>query len=86
MKQDADFFEDKEAILIYIAKKLKEALALEEVLTRAGVDYGVEPDRYKGGFVFQSERVGAFFYVLEETAEAARLVLSTHGYRPYRPD
>lgn len=86
MKQDPDFFEGKEPRLIYIAKKLKEALALEEVLTNAGVDYGVEPDRYKGGFVFQTERVGAFFYVLEEAVEAARLVLSSHGYRPYEPD
>ena len=86
MKQDPDFFEGKEPSLIYIAKKLKEALALEEVLTKAGVEYGVEPDRYKGGFVFQTERVGAFFYVLEEAAETARQVLSTHGYKPYEPE
>jgi hypothetical protein len=83
MKQDADFFEGKEPCLIYIAKKLKDALALEQVLTKAGVDYGVEPDRYKGGIVFQTERIGAFFYVLEETAEAARQVLQSHGYRPH---
>jgi hypothetical protein len=86
MKQDPDFFEGKEPSLIYIAKKLKEALALEEVLTAAGVDYGVEPDRYKGGFVFQTERIGAFFYVLEEAVEAARQVLATHGYRPYEAE
>jgi len=86
MKRDPDFFDGKEPNLIYIAKKLKEALALEDVLTEAGVDYGVEADSYRGGFVFQSERVGAFFYVLEEAAEAARQVLSTHGYKPYTPD
>ena len=86
MKQDPDFFEGKEPSLIYIAKRLKEALALEQVLTNAGVDYGVEPDRYRGGFVFQSERIGAFFYVLEEAAEAARHVLTCHGYRPYKPE
>ena len=86
MKQDPDFFEGKEPSLIYIAKKLKEALALEEVLTAAGVDYGVEADRYKGGFVFQTERIGAFFYVLEEAVEAARQVLATHGYRPYEAE
>jgi hypothetical protein len=56
MKQDPDFFDGKEPSLIYIAKKLKEALALEGVLTEAGVDYGVEADSYRGGFVFQSER------------------------------
>ena len=83
MKRDADFFEGKEPVLLYIAKKLKDALALEQVLTEAGVDYGVEPDRYRGGFIFQSERIGAFFYVPEETAETARLTLTEHGYRPY---
>ena len=86
MKREADFFEGKEPVLIYIAKKLKEALALEKVLTEAGVDYGVEPDRYKGGIVFQTERVGAFFYVLEETVERAQKVLSEHGYRPHKDD
>ncbi len=69
MKQESDFFEGKEPSLIYIAKKLKEALALEDVLTEAGVDYGVEADSY-----------------LEDAAEAARRVLSTHGYKPYKPD
>lgn len=83
MKQDPDFFEGKEPSLLYIAKKLKEALALEQVLTEAGVDYGVEPDRYRGGFVFQTERVGAFFYVLDEAVEAARGLLRSKGYRPY---
>ena len=86
MKQEADFFEGKEPILIYIAKRLKDALALEQVLTNAGVDYGVEPDRYRGGFIFQSERIGAFFYVLEEAVEFARGVLTTNGYRPYEPE
>jgi hypothetical protein len=85
MKRDADFFEGKEPSLIYIAKKLKDALALEQILTLAGVDYGVEADKYSGGFIFQSERVGAFFYVLEETAETARAVLTRNGYRPYEP-
>ena len=81
MKRDADFFEEKEPVLLYIAKKLKDALALEQVLTEAGVDYGVEPDRYRGGFIFQTERIGAFFYVREETVETARQTLTRHGYR-----
>jgi hypothetical protein len=85
MKREADFFEGQEPVLIYIAKRLKEALALEQILTKEGVDYGVEADRYRGGFIFQTERIGAFFYVLEETAESARQVLTGHGYRPYEP-
>jgi hypothetical protein len=85
MKQDADFFDGKEPSLIFIAKRLKEALKLEQILTEAGVDYGVEADRYRGGFIFQSERIGAFFYVLDEVADTARQVLTSHGYRPYEP-
>ena len=85
MKRDADFFDGAEPRLIYIAKKLKDALKLEEILTAAGVDYGVEADTYRGGFVFQSERIGAFFYVLDEATEAARQVLISKGYRPYEP-
>ena len=43
MKQEASFFENHEPILIYIAKKLRDAKRLESVLTEAGVDYDVEP-------------------------------------------
>jgi hypothetical protein len=85
MKQGPEFFEGKEPALLYIAKRLKDALALEQILTDAGVDYGVEPDLYRGGFVFQSERVGAFFYVLGEAEAKARGVLVSSGYRPYEP-
>ena len=86
MRQEADFFEGKEPVLIYIAKRLKDALALEQVLTEAGVDYGVEPDKYRGGVIFQSERIGAFFYVLEEAERIARAVMIEKGYRPYEPE
>ena len=81
MRQDAEFFGDRELDLIYIAKKLKEALRLESALTESGVDYAVEPDKYSGGVIFRSERVGAFFYVLPEAAEQAREVMRKHGFR-----
>jgi len=84
LKQDASFFEGKEAVLIYIAKRLKHALRLEDALTGAGVDYGVEADHYRGGIIFQSERVGAFFYVLPETVEQAHRVVRDCGYEPYQ--
>jgi hypothetical protein len=83
MKQDASFFEGKEATLIYIAKKLKEALRLESIFTSAGLDYGVEADEYKGGVIFRSVRVGAFFYVLPEAVDAAHDLLQRHGYKPF---
>jgi hypothetical protein len=83
MKQDASFFEGKEATLIYIAKKLKEALRLESIFTSAGVDYGVEADEYNGGVIFRSVRVGAFFYVLPEAVEATHDLMRRHGYKPF---
>jgi hypothetical protein len=85
MKQDASFFEGKEPVLIYIAKRLRDALRLESLLTAAGVDYGVEADQYSGGVVFRSNRVGAFFYVLPDTREAAHRVLRNHGFSPHQP-
>jgi hypothetical protein len=83
MKQDAVFFEDKESVLIYIAKKLKDALRLETALTEAGIDYGVEADEYRGGVVFRSARVGAFFYVLPEAVEAAHAAMQRSQFTPY---
>jgi hypothetical protein len=82
MKQEAAFFQDKEAVLIYIAKKLKDALRLEETLTAAGIEYGVEADEYRGGIIFRSARVGAFFYVLRESVEAAHHVMLGNGFTP----
>ncbi len=83
MKQDASYFNGKEPVLIYIAKKLRDALRLESIFTSAGLDYGVEADEYRGGVVFHSVRVGAFFYVLPEMVESAREIMRHNGYRPY---
>lgn len=81
MKRDAEFFEDRQLALIYIAKRLSESLRLETVLTEAGVDYAVEPDTYKGGVIFASHRIGAFFYVFPEAVEAARGAMERSGFR-----
>ncbi|HEV2690371.1 MAG TPA: hypothetical protein VGV35_17565 [Bryobacteraceae bacterium] len=81
MRREPDFFDDREMDLIYIAKKLREALKLEAALTESGVEYAVEPDKYVGGLLFRSERVGAFFYVLPEAAAQAREVMNQHGFK-----
>ena len=83
MRQEPDFFGDRELVLLYIAKKLKEALALEKLLSDSGLDYLVEPDQYSGGLIFRSERVGAFFYVTPENEVTARQTMLGAGYRPY---
>jgi len=86
MRCEPEHFGDRDLNLLYIAKKLKEALRLEQALTDAGVDYLVEPDTYAGGIIFRSERVGAFFYVAPESEEKARGVVTAAGYRPYETD
>ena len=83
MKQEPSYFEGQEPVLIYIAKKLKDALRLEDILAAAGVDYGVEADEYRGGVIFRSVRAGAFFYVLPESVDSAHEVMRQNGYRPY---
>ena len=83
MKQDASYFEQKDPVLIYIGKRLKDSLRLEEVLTAHNVDYGVEADEYRGGVIFSSVRTGAFFYVLPEHVDAAHQVMQQNGYKPY---
>ena len=83
MKQDASYFEDSEPVLVYIGKRLKDSLRLEEILNGANVDYGVEADQYRGGVIFSSVRTGAFFYVRPEGVESAHEVMRQNGYKPY---
>ena len=83
MRRDPEDFGELELPLLFIARKLKEALAVEDLLTAAGIDYLVEPDTYRGGIIFASERVGAFFYVAPENAVEARAALRAGNYRPY---
>jgi hypothetical protein len=85
MRQDPDSFGDRELSLIYIARKLNDALRVEEVLTAAGVDYAVETDHYSTGFIFRRQRVGAFFYVAAESDRHARDVLRQEHFTPFEP-
>jgi hypothetical protein len=82
VKREADFFGDQEMDLLFIAKKLKDALHLEEALTAAGIDYAVEVDNYLGGVLFKKERAGAFFYVLPGALDEARAVVRQAGQTP----
>jgi len=86
MRCEPEHFSDQELTLIYIAKRLTEALRLEKLLTEAGLDYLVEPDKYSGGLIFQTERIGAFFYVAPGDEGAAKGTLSRHGFSPYKTE
>lgn len=86
MRQDETYFEGQELILLYIAKRLREAKAVEELLTEAGIDYLVEADLYMGGFLFRRALHGAFFYVTPADDARARELMRSRGYRPYEPE
>ena len=76
MKKDADYFSDStgglpaehKADLIFVAKRLKDATRLEDLLDAAGIDFGVEADEYQGGIIFKTARVGAFFLCAQGSA------------------
>ena len=85
MRREPEFFEDRPLVLIYIGKRLDESKAVEEALTRAGIDYAVEVDYYTGGVIFRRERAGAFFYIEEPASEAAARELSAKGYQALEP-
>ncbi|MBI5282511.1 MAG: hypothetical protein HY858_12580 [Candidatus Solibacter usitatus] len=85
MRQQEPFFGDQELVLVYIAKKLREAKQVESLFDGGEVDYLVEPDRYRGGVLFVRELIGAFFYVSQAQAEAARGALGAAGLKPYEP-
>lgn len=85
MRQGPDYFADQELALVYIATRLKEAQSLEDYLTKANVDYLVEPDRYLGGTIFRRELMGAFFYVMPVDEERVRQMMPAGGFKPWKP-
>ena len=85
MKRDEQFFSEHALELIYIAKRLKDALALEKLLTGKDVEYLVETDTYVGGLIFRTSRVGAFFYVSKGEVGRAHASMREGGYKPYEP-
>lgn len=86
MRHDAQFFGDAELDLIYMARRLREALALEKLLGEAGIDYAVETGTYTGGFLMKRDLAGAFFYVAPTDTDKSRALLVQNGYKPYEPE
>ena len=72
MLRDQEFFEDRELSLVYMARRLKESLAVEKVLDAGEMDYAVEPAYYQSGLLFRTTKIGAYFYVLPQDEDRAR--------------
>ena len=85
MRREAEFFESPELTLLYMARRLPDALRLERILTNAGIDYLVETGTYTGGLLMRRELTGAFFYIAPESVSAARDLLLQNRYKPYEP-
>jgi hypothetical protein len=83
MRRDEAFFGQQELVLLYVARRLREAKRIEALLEQAGVDYLIELDTYRGGVIFVSERVGAFFYASEAQCETARTRMREAGFHPF---
>lgn len=82
MLREPEFFKDQKLTLIYVAKRLREARAVEHVLDSGLIDYVVMPESYAGGLFFSSQRVGAFFYIRPQAEEQARTLLFAQGFIP----
>ncbi|MBI5084635.1 MAG: hypothetical protein HZB13_08565 [Acidobacteria bacterium] len=78
MRREEPFFGDQELVLVYIAKKLREAKQVESLFDDKDVDYLVEPDRYRGGVLFVRE-------LLELSSTSARHRPKRHGVRWEQP-
>ena len=83
VRRDPEFFGEQELDLVYMARRLREALKLEKLLTEAGIEYLVETGSYTGGLLMRRELTGAFFYVASSDLLRVRELLMENRYRPY---
>ncbi len=69
-----------------MARRLREALKIEALLTEAGIDYLVETGTYTGGLLLKRDLTGAFFYVAPADTGGARELLLRNRYKPYESE
>jgi len=81
MRHEPEFFGESELVLIYMARRLKRALALEKLLNENGVDYLLETGHYTSGLLFRTTKVGVYFYTTPEAAERTRALLNERGFK-----
>jgi hypothetical protein len=86
MRREPEFFHERELDLVYMAKRLRDALKVEEIFTQAGIDYLVETGEYSSGILIRRDLTGAFFYVTAIDLGVARELLLRNRFQPYRPE
>lgn len=85
MRRETEYFGEAELDLVYMARRLNDALEMENLLTASGVDYLVETGTYSSGFLIRRELTGAFFYVAPKDLQATRDILASNSRKPYEP-
>ena len=81
MRREPEFFGDRELVLVYMARRLKHALAVEKIFNEGGLDYFLDTGPYLSGVLFRSAKVGVFFYIAPEEEERARALLMASGHK-----
>ena len=86
MRREIDYFGEAELDLLYMARRLREALNLEDILSAAGVDYLVETGTYTAGFLIKRDLAGVFFYVAPKDLAVTQELLLQNRLTPYAPE
>ena len=69
-----------------MARRLSDALLMENLLTASGVDYLVETGTYSSGFIMRRELAGAFFYVAPKDLQTTRAIMASNRLKAYEPE
>lgn len=80
MRREPEDVDVADAVLVYAARKVRHARRVEALLAAAGIDYAIETDVIAVGFLFRTERMGAFFYVASSDEARAREALAREGF------
>lgn len=86
MRRETDYFGEAELDLVFMARRLSDALHMENLLTASGVDYLVETGTYSSGFIMRRELAGAFFYVAPKDLQIAREIMASNKIKSYEPE
>jgi hypothetical protein len=86
MRRESEYFGETELDLVYMARRLGDALSLEALLNAAAVDYLVETGTYTTGFFLKRDLTGAFFYVAPKDLKVTRELLIQNRLKPYDPE
>jgi len=85
VRREPDFFGEQELVLVFMARRLRDALAVERIFAECGMDYALETGPYLSGLLFRTTKIGAYFYVTPEAEGRARVLLLERGYKAYDP-